>query len=125
MAVTATPIYPQAGKIESAQLTASDTTTETAALCSGTANGKNVTQIEVISGSTGPRPGSQLAINFYNGSTSRRKEIITLPGGPNAVQARLFLPTCWLATGESLKAQMLETLPSGATLDLIFHSQLY
>ena len=127
MAVTATPIYPQSGATETAQLTVSNGTTETANLFAGTTNGKLIREIRITSGGTvSPRTGSKLLLTVHNGTNSRILQPVTLPGGVNEIQtvlvfSHLFLPS----SSYAIRAQMVETLPSGCTLDIVCMSDIF
>lgn len=127
MAVTATPIYPQGGESISAQMTVSDTTADTSNLVAGTANGKKVRELVIhSSGSPAPRAGSKLALKLWDGSNARVLRVIELAGGENQQQAQIFFDNLFLqSTSYAIRAAMLETLPNGAKLDLVFHSDLY
>lgn len=126
MAVTATPAYPQGGESISFQLTSASSTSDTADLVAGTANGKKVKELTLHSSGAGPRPGSKIAIKLYNGTNSRVLRVLTLPGGDNTIQAQIFFDNLWLqSTSYAIRAAMIETLPSNCNLDGVIHSELY
>lgn len=126
MPVTSTPAYPQSASSETAQLTASDGTTETANLFAGTTNGKAVKEIRITSGGTGPRQNSILLLNLHNGTNSRLLDVIRLQGGAYQRQATLFYTNLFLPSSSyAIRAQMVETLPSGCTLDIVCMSDIF
>jgi hypothetical protein len=126
VAVTSTPAYPQSAASETAQLTTSDGTTETANLFAGTTNGKAVKEIRINSGATKPRAGSVLLLTLHNGTNSRILEVIRLQGGAYQRQATLYFSNLFLPSSSyALRLQMTETLPSGSTLDIVCMSEIY
>lgn len=126
MAVTSTPAYPQSGASETAQLTSADGTTETANLFAGTTNGKAIKEIRITSGVTAPRQNSILLLTLHNGTNSRILEVIRLQGGSYQRQATVFFSNLFLPSSSyAIRAQMVETLPSGCTLDIVCMSDIF
>jgi len=123
MAVSNTSDYlPTGGLLEVAQMTSSDGTNESAALITGSSNGKRIKEVRVFSGSgVSIVPGSVLVLKAYDGTNSRIIASAICPGGADTLQAffaftNFFLPSASYA----LKAQLRTALPSGATLDWSF-----
>lgn len=123
MAISNTSDYlPTSGLAEIAQMTSADGTSESAALISGSANGKRIKEIRVFSGPTNPIPaGTVLVLRLYDGTNSRTLASAVCPGGADTLQAffaftNFFLP----GTAYALKAQLRTGLASGAVLDWTF-----
>ena len=123
MAISNTSDYlPTGGLLEVAQMTSSDGTSESAALISGSANGKRIREVRVFSGpGVSIAPGTVLTLKAFDGTNSRIIGSAICPGGPDTLQAffafsNFFLP----GASYALKAQLRTALPSGATLDWSF-----
>ena len=123
MAISNTSDYlPVSGLLEVAQMTSADGTSESAALITGSSNGKRIKEVRVFSGpGVSIAPGTVLVLKAYDGANSRIIASAVCPGGPDTLQAffafsNFFLP----GSAYALKAQLRTSLPSGAVLDWSF-----
>lgn len=111
----------QSGQVTVKQVTSSAGVAETADLLNGTANGRRIREVRVMSGAIGPDPGTVLMLKIFDGTTSGITDAAICPGGPYARQATFFFNGLILpSTAHAFRAQLSKTLGSGATLDFTF-----
>lgn len=122
MGVTSTiALEAQSGQVTVKQVTSSAGVAETADLINGTANGRRIREVRVMSGAIGPDPGTVLMLKTYDGTTSGITDAAICPGGAYARQATFFFNGLILpSTAHAFRAQLSKTLGSGATLDFTF-----
>jgi hypothetical protein len=122
MAATSTiAIEAQTGQVTVKQVTSSAGIAETADLINGTANGRRIREVRVMSGAIGPDPGTVIMLKIFDGSTSGITDAAICPGGPYSRQATFFFNGLILpSTAHAFRAQLSKSLGSGASLDFTF-----
>ncbi len=121
MAVSSVLVEAQSGLAENAQVTSSSGTTETGDLVTGTANGRRIKEISIMSGQYPPAAGTVVVVKLYNGSSSRALRSFVCDGQPDSLQIVLPFNNFLLpSTSHSIRAQCRTALPTNATLDFVF-----
>ena len=118
---------PTGGLVEIAKVTlASITEAMSAALISGSANGKRIREIRVFSGpGTDVLPGTLLLLKLSNGTSDVTLATAQCAGGADAQQAFWTFTNFFLPVGYSLHAQTRVALPGDGDLDWSFMGEVF